>query len=525
MELGRYYPVGIQSFSKIREMNAVYVDKTALIYRLTHTSNCVFLSRPRRFGKSLLSSTLACYFEGRKELFEGLAMEQYEKDWTRYPVFHFDLSTAKGLAVSDVIGDISLQLMELEQLYGRVPEETTLGMRLNGLIRRAYKQTGKQVVVIVDEYDAPLLEVLHDDDGLQEVRQLMKEFYAPLKRCDAYLRFVFITGITKFSQLSIFSTLNSLRNISMLDEYAAICGITESELHQYFDEDMPGLASSLGITPEEAMRGLKELYDGYHFSGKSEEIYNPFSLLSALNDKSLKTYWFGTGTPGYLMLQLKRFQTDVTTLEHIEASEFDFDVPTEAMVDALPLLYQSGYLTIKNFNLENQTYVLGIPNREVRLGLVNNLLPAYTSLKSSEVRGLVIRFCDALRMENLEQALQILRSYLAGIPYMSGDKAFLEEEEKAEAHYHLLFYLIFSFMNDQVLTEVRSAQGRSDVVMFTPHAIYVFELKINRPAQEALDQINRKGYALPYETDARPVVKVGIRFSTSTRTIEEWVIS
>lgn len=521
----KYYPVGIQSFPNLRELNAVYVDKTALIYKLTHTCSYAFLSRPRRFGKSLLCSTLRSYFEGRKDLFSGLAIEKMEKDWNRHPVLHFSLSRCKSQPLQGMIDEISLQLSVYEKLYGKNPEETSIGKRLGGLVRRACEQTGQRAVLIIDEYDAPLLDVLHEDEEhIMSVRRMLQEFYSYIKDNDSYQRFVFITGITKFSQISIFSTINNIRNISMLDEYSAICGITESEMHKYFDEDMPELAKSLRCTPDEAMGMLKSQYDGYHFSRYSEDIYNPFSVLNALNDKEIGNYWFASGTPTFLIKQMKRFNVDITTLDEISAMNLNFDIPTEKMTSALPLLYQSGYVTIKDYNPDNDVYTLGIPNKEVRIGLMDSLIPMYTPVTSDDVVSkLMLRFVDAIKREDIDEAMRILKSYLAGIPYMSGDKEILADEEKAEAHYHLLFYIIFSFMNVQIQTEVRTARGRVDIVMYTRNTIFLFELKINRPAADALAQINDKDYVLPYEADGRKVIKVGVSFSTKTRTVEEWI--
>jgi hypothetical protein len=521
----RFYPVGIQDFKEIRELNALYVDKTAMIYELTHSSKYVFLSRPRRFGKSLLCSTLKHYFEGSKELFGGLAMEKLEKDWTKYPVIHLNLSRAKGRGREELSDFLGRLLADYEKLYGRI-ERGLPGDQLESLIKQAYERTGQKVVVIVDEYDAPMLDVLHEDeDTLGYIRKIMRQFYEPLKTCEEYLKFVFITGITKFSQLSIFSTINHLKNISMTNRYAAICGITESELRGVFEEDIHSLSKELGQSHEETMQQLKEQYDGYHFCAKSEDIYNPFSLLSAFDNLAIRQYWFASGTPTYLIHQMKRFNIDVTTLDDITAAEINFDTPTENMSTAIPLLYQSGYLTIKDYDIYTKTYTLGIPNEEVRVGLMDSLIPMYTNLNSQNVvSDLFGRFAKAIMRDDIDTAMQAIRSYMAGIPYMSGDKEVLADEARAEAHYHLLFYILFSFLNIMLQTEVRTARGRVDVVVKTRTSIYVFELKIDRPAAEALAQINSKEYALPYENDGRKIIKVGVSFSTKTRTVEEWVV-
>ena len=524
MKQQRIYPVGIQDFEKLRTNDCVYVDKTDLIYNLSR-KYYVFLSRPRRFGKSLLSSTLKYYFQGRKDLFQGLAIEQLEKEWVQYPVLHFDLSTAKNRDLAGIRSELDSQLRPYEAQWSiKVDTGKDAGQRLAVLIRKLHEQTGIKTVVIIDEYDAPMLDVLHDNERIAEVRKIMQEFYAPLKACDADLRFVFITGITKFSQLSIFSVINNLTNVSMQPEYSAICGITENELHTVFEEDITMLAEEYECSPEDMRRRLKEQYDGYHFSGKSADIYNPFSVLKAFAQKEIKDYWFESGTPTFLIQQMRRFNTTITSLDNIEASASIFDRPSETMSDAISLLYQSGYLTIKSYDRDFGTYQLGIPNKEVRVGLSENLLPSYTNHTDFENASLIQKFCRALLREDLEDALVTLRAYLAGIPYPEGGKEILEDMEKCEYYYETIFYLIFSFMNRHIQTQVKTCRGRADMVMYTAKAIYVFELKMNKPAQEALDQIDGKGYMVPFTADGRKLVKCGISFSTKTRTIEEWMI-
>lgn len=519
----RIYPVGIQDFEKLRTKGAIYVDKTDLIYQLVQ-NDYVFLSRPRRFGKSLLSSTLKYYFQGRKDLFQGLAIEKLEKEWKEYPVLHFDLSTAKNVDVQYIASKLDSMLANYENIYGRNLVNVTPGDRFANLIMTAHKQTGEKVVVIIDEYDAPMLDVLHDNERMAEVRKIMQEFYAPLKACDADLRFVFITGITKFSQLSIFSVINNITNISMQPEFSAICGITEEELYTVFEQDIAMLAEEYECSPEDMRKLLKERYDGYHFSGKSADIYNPFSLLKAFAQKMLNDYWFESGTPTYLIHQMQRFQTDILSLDSVSATSADFDQPTEGMTDALPLLYQSGYLTIKDYNRALNQYTLGIPNNEVRVGLTANLLPLYTYPSTYRTSSFAMQFHEAIYYEDLEKALIAMRAYLAGIPYPEGGKEILQDMEKCEYYYETIFYLMFSFMNRHVQTQVKTCRGRADMVMYTAKTIYVFELKINKPAQEALTQIDEKGYLIPYTADGRKLVKCGISFSTETRTIEDWKI-
>ena len=367
------YPVGIQTFEKIREKDYLYVDKTKYIVDFREKQmSYVFLSRPRRFGKSLFASTLQAYFEGRKELFEGLAIADYEKEWVKHPVLHFDLSGAKHFDGEGLKHYLDLQLTPFEELYGRDEKELYPNDRLDGLVKRAHKQTGKKVVVIIDEYDAPLLDVVHEEDDLKQLRLIMQNFYSPLKKLDPYLEFTFITGITKFPQSSIFSGLNNLDNISMFDQYSAICGISKTELTTQMKPDIEAMGEALNMTYEECLKELTQFYDGYHFSENSEDIFNPFSLVKALNARKIAPYWFGSGTPSFLLKLLDKYHVNLASLEGLEAVLSSFDLSTEEMTDALPLLYQSGYLTIKKYNPMFQEYTLGIPNKEVRDGLLNS---------------------------------------------------------------------------------------------------------------------------------------------------------
>ena len=395
-----------------------------------------------------------------------------------------------------------------------------------GMIRRAYEQTGKQVAVIIDEYDAPLLEVLHAEEQLPEYRRVMQEFYQCLKPADPMVRFCFITGITKFSQLSIFSTINNLTNISLDDKYAAICGITEQEFATDMAPDIAMLAEEYECTPEEMHARLKRQYDGYRFSGRSPDIYNPFSLLKCFNQRKISNYWFESGTPTFLIRQMLHFRTDITGLERIEATAASFDCPTEAMIDALPLLYQSGYLTIKDYDRESDSYILDIPNKEVRVGLVNGLIPTYTGLNNNNVRdGFALKLWRAMKKGDIDQAMSEMKAYLAGIPYVEGFKKKLAEVSNYEGFYEYTFYLIFSMLNVYARTQVKCAGGEIDVVVEMPDSTYVFELKVNGTAQEALDQIDRKGYATPYLTEGRKVVKVGAQFDRDTMTVGDYIVA
>ena len=521
----RKYPIGIQTFSEIIRGGYVYVDKTDLVWRLSNYAKYIFLSRPRRFGKSLLTSTLESYFRGERELFEGLKIMQLEKEWKQYPVIHLDLSGAKHMPPQGVSDELGLILERYEKTYGANPKETTPGMRLSGLIDRAFEQTGCQVAVIIDKYDAPLLDVLHEDEQLKQMREVMQEFYQRLKKQEPKIKFCFITGITKFSQLSIFSTINNLKNVTMLPAFSAICGITEQEVKDYFMEDISLMAADYVVTPQEMFLKVKDRYDGYHFAAVSEDLYNPFSLLNAFGDKELKNYWFESGTPTFLIHQMQHFRTDIMLLERIEAPSESFDVPTEAMTTALPLLYQSGYLTIKDYDRESMMYTLAIPNQEVRIGYTKGLLPVYTGLDSGNVQaGFALKFWRALKKNDTDLAMHELQAYMAGIPYVEGFKKKLADAATSEGFYEYTLYLIFSMLNVYVRTQVKVSKGRTDIVVWMPDAIYVLELKMNDTAATALQQINDRGYAAPYLTDGRKVVKVGIQFSPEQMTVSDWMI-
>ena len=522
----RKYPVGIQTFSRLIREGYVYVDKTDLVWQMANENNpFLFLARPRRFGKSLLASTIHSFFAGERELFKGLKADSLEWDWKQYPVLHFDLSVAKHLPAEEVKKALGLQLSVLEEEYGKNVSEITPGMRLSGLIRRAVKQTSLQVVVIIDEYDAPLLDVLHEDKNLHDMREVLQEFYQNLKMLEPYIRHCFITGITKFSQLSIFSTINNITVISMLPKYAALCGITEEELTTTLAPDIALLAEAYECTLEEMHQKLKERYDGYMFSEKSPEVYNPFSLFKAFDTQKVSYYWFDSGTPTFLIRQMQKFHTDITSLDNMEADASSFDQPTENMPDALPLLYQSGYLTIKGYERESETYTLAIPNQEVLVGFAKGLLPAYTGLNTADVRsGFALKFWRALKGDDLDLALREMQAFLAGLPYVEGFKKKLEEVAVVEGFYEYTFYLIFNMLNLFVRTQVKCRGGGADMVVYMPHATYVFELKMHESAQKALEQINEKGYALPYHTEGRRVVKVGLHFDLDSRTLDEWVV-
>ena len=516
-DLQRLYPIGIQTFSKIREGNYLYIDKTAYVYRMTHSaSSYMFLSRPRHFGKSLLTSTLHSYFSGRKDLFHGLAMEKLEKEWTEYPVLHFDMSTAKHADSEQLLQELNLKLYGYEQIYGRLDEEVNPNQRLMGLIKRAYEQTGKKVVVLIDEYDAPLLDVVHERENLDVLRNIMRNFYSPLKACDPYLRYVFLTGITKFSQLSIFSELNNIENISMDEPYAAICGISEDEIRSQMEEDVDRLAKNLEVTPEEALMKLKENYDGYHFTYPSPDIYNPFSLLTAMEKGKIGSYWFGSGTPTYLIKMLDKFGVKPSEIGRKQLKSSAFDAPTETMTDAVPLLYQSGYITIKDYNKMLDLYTLDIPNKEVRLGLMESLLPHYVDNKTPEATTMVAYLFYDIQNGDMDAALHRLQEFLSTIPYC--------DNTKFEGHYQQVFYIIFSLLGYYVDVEVRTPRGRVDIVLRTRTTLYLMELKLNKSAGEAMEQIDLKNYPERFALCGLPIVKVAVSFDSERCTIGDWKI-
>lgn len=515
----RRYPIGIQNFEQLRSLECVYVDKTAQIYRLTHTDRVYFLSRPRRFGKSLLVSTLEAYFLGKKELFEGLAIAQLEKEWRVHPVLHIDFSISKYLSAHYLRSAINWHLEQWEHTYGcsTADKDTPFSVRLSSIIKQAYRQTGQPVVILVDEYDAPMLDT-HNNIPLQnELRGIIRDFFSPLKGMGQYLRFLFITGISKFSQMSIFSELNHLQNISMRSSYNALCGITEQELLTCLRPDIEQMAAANHETYEEACLHLKQLYDGYHFSRNSEDIYNPFSLFSAFDAKEYKNYWFSTGTPTFLIELLQEADFEVRSLEGLEATDEQFDAPTERIVSPVPVLYQSGYLTIKDYDPDFCIYRLAYPNDEVRRGFIESLLPAYAHLPGEKQTFYIVSFIRDLRRGDIESCLERTRSFFASIPH--------DLENKTEKHYQTIFYLLFRLMGQYVDTEVKSSIGRADVVVRMKEVVYIFEFKFDGTPEEALAQIEDKQYALPYRAEGCPVIKVGVNFDSTTRTIGRWVIA
>lgn len=512
----RRYPIGIQNFEDLRNNGCVYVDKTDLIYRLTHSDKIYFLSRPRRFGKSLLISTLEAYFQGKKHLFEGLAMERLETEWTEYPVLHMDFSKSKYTDVHSLNTRINLEIARWEEIYGKAEGEDTFSSRFEGVIRRAYEKTGRQVVVLIDEYDSPLLDTNNDAQLQKQLRNIVRDFFSPLKGAGKYLRFLLITGISKFSQLSIFSELNNLQNISMRDEFSALCGITEHELLTQLKPDIERMAIANEETYEEACAHLKKQYDGYHFSEKCEDIYNPYSLINAFNTKKYDYFWFESGTPTFLLDILERMDFNVRELDGVMAAKEQFDAPTDAISDPIPVLYQSGYLTIKEYDRMFRSYTLAYPNSEVRYGFTEALLPRYVHRFPRENSFYIMSFIQDLMKGDVESCLERTRSFFASIPY--------DLENKTEKHYQTIFYLLFRLMGQYVDAEVKSAIGRADVVVRLVDAVYVFEFKYDGTPDEALAQIDSKQYALPFKADGRKVFKIGVNFDSATRTIGGWKI-
>ena len=510
-------PIGVQTFDKIIAGGYMYVDKTGYVYEIANKFEYVFLSRPRRFGKSLLSSTFHSYFAGERELFDGLEAGKLETEWVKHPVFHFDMSTAKHMNEEQLLGELDRKLDAYEHIYGRGEKDIRVNQRLEGLVQRSVERTGEKAVIIIDEYDAPLLDVMNDKQKLVPMRQIMRNFYSPIKSLDPYLRFVFITGINKFAQLSIFSELNNLKNISMLPEFSAVCGISQSELERVFPEQIEALAKAEGVSGERALELLKENYDGYHFCVGSEDIYNPFSLLNAFSDRRFGKYWFETATPTYLIERLERKPIDERELDRMEyVSANEFNVSPEVTDNPLPLLYQTGYLTIKDYDKELDSYTLGYPNKEVRSGFLDSLLAGYNGNNPSGA-SFVIRFNAALRKGDIDEALSRMQSFLSGMPN--------DLENKMEKHYQTIIYLIFSLLGYHIRTEEKSAVGRADAVCWTQDSIYVFEFKVDSTAETALKQIDDKGYMIPYRfEEGKRLLKVGVNISTETRTIDGWAV-
>lgn len=517
------YPVDTDQFQIIREQGLLYVDKTDLMFDLANRYRYVFLARPRRFGKSLLCNTFKAYFQGQKQLFNGLKVMELEKEWNKFPVLHFTLSGLKNVTVPLAQSKLENLISDYEKIYGRDPEQKTPGARFRGLIHRAKEQTGENVVVILDEYDAAIMRLMYEPEQLADMRSMLREFYQVLKDEGAYLRFVFITGVTKFSQLSIFSELNNLNQISLDNRYSGICGITQEELDTVLRPCVEEYAQNLQISVDDAYALLKKNYDGYHFSPKGQDVYAPFSLLRALDKNDTNHYWFESGTSTALLEHLKRYPiTRALDYDGVEVCENEFSIPCESADTPMPLLYQSGYLTIASYDPLLKLYVLKIPNNEVRKGLIDSLMPIILKRTVADNNGLVTAMAKAIFSRDLGKALTALRSYIAKIPYDIITKEEWECNESREAFYKLLIYMAFSMLNSIVDTEVKSVLGRADVVIQTNADIFVLELKVDDTAENALQQIGSKGYTIPYEADGRKLTKCGICISSSARNITHW---
>ena len=529
------YPIGIQSFDRIREDGFVYIDKTALVYNLVQTGSIYFLNRPRRFGKSLLVSTLACYFQGRKELFEGLAIADLEKDWLQYPIFRMDFNGGNYTREGELEKSIETYIAKWEVEYGKDPLETTIGDRFKGVLQRARQKTGLRAVVLIDEYDKPILDVL--DTGIStrnyneeekllledQHREILRSFYSTFKGADEYLKFVLLTGVTKFSQVSVFSGFNQPKDISMDERYESLCGITQEELEKYFAEPISRLATKYECTVKEMKDWLKRQYDGYHFSTNMKDIYNPFSILNTFDMNEIRDYWFATGTPTYLIRLLQHSHEQMNELTgkfYVPAMFVEYKADVE---QPLPMIYQSGYLTIKEYNKRMGTYLLDFPNNEVRKGFLSLLAANYMKPKNKEVTSWITNAVLDLEQGDTNEFHRSLTSFLASIPYDSHDS--LKDINITEKHFQYTFYLLLRLIGvycTAIHCENRQSYGRVDCTLEMEDYVYIFEFKMDGTTQEALEQIEKKGYAKPYLTDKRKVICIGVNFSSATRTVEGW---
>ena len=511
----KIYPIGIQNFEKIRKEGYAYVDKTALIYRLVKKGSYYFLSRPRRFGKSLLISTLDAYFLGKKELFNGLAMEKLEKDWIRRPVLHLDLNIGKYDAPDSLDKILEEAISKWEVLYGTGVGESTLALRFKGIVERACQQSGQRVAILVDEYDKPLLQAIGNENLQREYRNTLKPFYGVLKTMDGCIQFAILTGVTKFGKVSVFSDLNNLIDISMDEPFISLCGMTEQEIHDNFEEDLHELAAAQKMTYEEVGAELKKYYDGYHFVENSEGIYNPFSVLNTFFKMKFGSYWFETGTPTYLVELLKRNHYD---LERMATEETNSDVLNSIYGDEqpIPVIFQSGYLTIKGYDKEFGLYRLGFPNKEVEEGFINFLMPFYTRFNKIEAPFEIQKFVREIRTGQLDAFFNRLKSFLADTPY-----ELISEQER---HYQNVLFIIFKLVGFYTEVEYHTSEGRVDLVLKTNDYIYIMEFKLNGSAEEVLQQIHDKHYAQPFQSDKRKIFKIGVNFSSKTRNIEKWIV-
>lgn len=516
------YPIEIQNFEKIRTENYVYVDKTELMFRLASSGSYYFLSRPRRFGKSLLLSTLEAYFQGKRELFSGLAVEKLEKDWTVHPVLHLDLNAQVYDCLQSLINIINDTLDVWEHIYGSDTQERDVSLRFKGIIRSAFKRTGQRVVVLIDEYDKPILQAIGRPELQKEYKELLKAFYGVLKSMDGYVRFAMLTGVTKFGKVSVFSDLNNLNDISMNSDYATVCGITEDELHTYFDEELHNMTGAMGMSYDEICAEMRKNYDGYHFSYGSLGIYNPFSVLKMLYAKEFGSYWFATGTPTYLVELLKRFDYNLENLTNESVTADILDEVDTPETSPIPIIYQSGYLTIKGYDSEFKQYKLGFPNSEVEEGFIKYLLPHYANTRRDTSSFSIQHFVIDVRKGDVDSFMTRLKSLFADTPYehVIGQQKALN----TELHFHNVLYIAFKLLGFYTETEYHTSRGRIDMVVKTSEYIYIMEFKLDGTAEQALQQINDKGYAEPFLADGRQVIKVGVNFSKEARSLDRWVV-
>lgn len=509
------YPIGIQDFVKLRQGGFAYVDKTKFVYKLADEGSYYFLSRPRRFGKSLFLSTLEAYFLGRKELFEGLAIYDMEKEWKSHPIFYIDLNTANFRDENSLYEVLNSHVSVWEEKYGAREYETTLALRFKGVIARAAEKEGRGVVILIDEYDKPILQTLRNQELQEKHRSLLKSFYSVLKTQDRYIRFAFITGVTKFGKVSVFSDLNNLMDISMDQRYISICGMTQDELLYNFREGIEQLGEAYGDTEEETLNKLKIRYDGYHFEEDTVGIYNPFSVLNTLAKLRYKDYWFETGTPTFLVDLLKMHNYRLPDITREKVSDDVINSVDSMSTNPIPVIYQSGYLTIKGYDERFKKYRLGFPNKEVEEGFLNFLLPLYTSAGNNSP-FMVDEFVQDVESGNPERFMQRMKAFFADTSYQVAGNA--------ELYFQNAMYLVFKIMGFYTQVERPTSDGRIDAVIQTPDYIYIIECKLDRTADEALRQINDSDYAAPFSMDKRRIYKIGVNFSSQTRGVEQWII-
>lgn len=510
------YPIGIQDFEKIRKEGYAYVDKTDIIYRLANEGSYYFLSRPRRFGKSLLISTMEAYFSGKKELFEGLRVMELEEEWKTYPILHLDLNTGKYDSVEALQNVLNENLSRWEKQYGTEASERTMALRFKGIIERACKKNDAPVAILVDEYDKPLLQNIGDEKLQDEIRAELKAFYSNLKTQDRYIKFAFLTGVTKFSKVSVFSDLNNLKDISMKREYNSICGMTEEEIETNFNEGLKALAKEKGKTVDECMTELKRRYDGYHFNSKTEGMFNPFSVLNTLQDRDFGSYWFETGTPTFLIELLKESGYPLKRLTEEEVGAEDLNNVDSLKKNPISIIYQSGYLTIKGYDERFGVYKLGFPNAEVEEGFVKQLLPKYIQ-GGVEDKSFLMRFINAVEKGDVNGFMTLLQDFFDSGDYrVAGNK---------ELYFQNAMFIIFRMAGFYTHVETATARGRIDVTIETKDYVYVLELKLDGSAEEALQQINEKGYADKFKESEKQVTKIGINFNSETRGIGEWKVA